>query len=237
MDRFAVHRRILSSSFSATETSEASMSSLGSAMPPPSQWRSLGAERYNGAERMAFETSNFTGMLERAEAFFAAKCEHFTTDGLSVHIKYTRAKGRDFAGYYRAGDTRIVVAVKRRLRYPRDAAYGVGSVTCAKRVKGRRPYKLVWHEGRFTSPDDLLVFALGHETWHYLCGSGQRKGDHETKANCNGFLWLAEFQAWRGPGCRVAPAPEKPPRPSNYRHDVAAQLLGADIGTQASFWP
>lgn len=158
------------------------------------------------------EICNFTGGLDLAEGFIRAKCEHFETDGLSVHIKHTRAKGRDVNGYYRLDDRRMVIAVKKRLRYPRQAAYGVGSVPVEKR-SGRRPFELVWHEERFDSPEDLLVFVAGHEFWHFLCHSGQRKRDHETKANCHGFLWLREFKRWAGPGHPVPAVPALPPRP------------------------
>ncbi len=159
------------------------------------------------------EIKNFTGTLDAAEAFIRAKAEHFDTDGLSVHIKYTRAKGRDLNGYYRLDDSRIVVAVKRRLRYPRQAAYGVGSQPVRSPRAGKRPYRLVWHEETFRSPDDLLVFAAGHEVWHYVCHSGQRKGDFETKANCAGFAWLTEFRRWAGAGTAVEAIPTLPPRP------------------------
>ena len=157
------------------------------------------------------EIKNFTGTLERAEAFIRAKAEHFDTTGLSVHIKHTRAKGRDLNGYYRLNDRRIVVAVKKRLRYPRRAAYGVGSRPLVRPRPGKRPYRLVWHEETFTGPDDLAVFAAGHEVWHFLCHSGQRRGDFETKANCSGFDWLCEFRHWTG--TVVAPVPPVPPRP------------------------
>lgn len=157
------------------------------------------------------EIRNYTEDLARAEAFIRAKCALIATDGLSIHIKYTRAKRRDVTGYYRFADRRIVIAVKRRLRYPRTAAYGVGSVTLARKPPRGRPFKLVWHEERFASPDDLLAFVAGHEVWHFLCHSGQRKGNHETKANCNGFLWLREFRRWAGTA--VDAVPPLPPRP------------------------
>ena len=159
------------------------------------------------------EVQNFTDKLELAQAFIEAKFACFDTSDVSLHIKYTRAKGRDLNGYYRFADKRIVVAVKKRLRYPRRAAYGVGTKSFARRQLSSRPYKLIWHEEAFRSPDDLLVFAAGHEAWHYLCHSGQRKGDYETRANCNGFLWLSEFQSWDGIGPAVQAPPKRPPRP------------------------
>jgi len=165
---------------------------------------------------------NFTGALARAEAFIRAKAALIATDGLSVHIKHTRAKGRDVNGYYRLTDRRIVIAVKKRLRYPRRAAYGVGSIPAAKRSIRGRPFKLLWYEDRFDGPDDLLVFVAGHEFWHFLCHSGQRKRDHETKANCHGFLWLREFRAWPGPGTPVAAIPVLPPRPDQCTEAPAA---------------
>ena len=158
------------------------------------------------------EIRNFTGAHERAEAFIRAKCHHVRTEGLSLHIKFTRAKGRDFDGYYRLDDRRIVIAVKRRLRYPRVGEYGIATTPTRSRV-ARRPWKLVWHAGTFESADDLLVFAAGHEFWHFLCHTGQRTRDHETRANCNGFLWLNEFQRWQGPPEPVAPVALMPPRP------------------------
>jgi hypothetical protein len=159
------------------------------------------------------ELRNFTGELEQAERFIRAKCALIATDGLSIHIKHTRAKRRDVVGYYRFADRRIVIAVKRRLRYPRRSAYGVGSLPIAQRSAHGRPFKLVWHEDRFDGPDDLLVFVAGHEVWHYLCHSGQRKGDHETKANCNGFAWLHEFRRWSANDRPVDAVPLRPPRP------------------------
>ena len=98
-------------------------------------------------------------------------------------------------------------------RYPVNLVRGEGSERLVRPTARGRPYKLVWHEERFESPDQLLVFVAGHEIWHFLCHSGQRRGDHETKANCNGFLWLAEFKRWAGPGHAVAPIPPLPPRP------------------------
>lgn len=168
------------------------------------------------------ELRNFTGRLERGESFVRAKASLADTTSLNVHIKFTRAKGRDINGYYRWKDQRMVLAVKQRLRYPRMAAYGVGTTPRDnRRLGGGLPYKLVWHEERFDSPDDLLVFVAGHEFWHYLCHSGQRKRDHETKANCNGFAWLHEFRAWTGPQCPVHEIPMVPPRP-----DRPAAIVG-----------
>lgn len=162
---------------------------------------------------MSLEVRNFTDALEHGEAFVRAKCALVETDGLTIHIKYTRARSRDVNGYYRLEDRRMVLAVKRRLRYPRVAAYGVGTVPAQRRRLGALPFRVVWHEERFTSPDDLLVFVAGHELWHFLCHSEQRKRDHETKANCHGFLWLREFQQWPGPPHPVAAIPMLPPRP------------------------
>jgi hypothetical protein len=118
------------------------------------------------------DLQNFTGKLERGEAFVRAKAAHADTGGLSVHIKFTRAKGRDVNGYYRWDDRRMVLAVKQRLRYPRRAAYGVGTQSRDWQRLGGRPYRLLWHEETFASPDDLLVFVAGHEFWHFLCHSG-----------------------------------------------------------------
>ncbi|MFT4569785.1 MAG: hypothetical protein ACI8TX_002240 [Hyphomicrobiaceae bacterium] len=176
---------------------------------------------------MPLELVNFTGTLSRAEAFVRAKAAHFRTDDLSVHVKYTKAKGRDVTGYYRLNDRRIVLAVKKRLRYPRNAAYGVGSQTLERPSKGRAPYKLLWWEDRFDSPEDLLVFVAGHEIWHFLCHSGQRKGDFETRANCHGFLWLAEFRSWTGVGEQVLPCPDRPLRPDRLAPNdwVASQRV------------
>lgn len=159
------------------------------------------------------EIKNFTEKMDHAQAFIEAKFARFDTSGVSLHIKYTRAKGRDLNGYYRFADQRIVVAVKKRLRYPRRAAYGVATQATARRGLSSRPYKLIWHEESFGSPDDLLVFAAGHEAWHYLCHSGQRKGDFETRANCNGFMWLGEFQKWSDRAQTVESIPKRPPRP------------------------
>jgi hypothetical protein len=174
------------------------------------------------------EIQNFTGKLDDAEAFIRAKFDQVDHTGVSIHIKHTRAKGRDLNGYYRFADRRIVVAVKKRLRFPRDAAYGVGSVTVDRRSLGGRPFKLVWHEDTFRNADDLAVFAAGHEMWHFLCHSGQRRGDFETRANCNGFLWLSEFRTWDGSTDRLRPIPARPPRPDlpNSEPAPAPELAG-----------
>jgi len=161
----------------------------------------------------AMELVNFTGKLERGEAFVRAKAAQVSTESLSVHIKYTRARGRDIDGYYRQTDRRMVLAVKQRLRYPRLAAYGVATTPVSDPRRASRPYRLVWHEERFDSPDDLLVFVAGHEFWHFLCHSGQRRRDHETRANCHGFEWLLEFRQWLGPEVAVRPIPVLPARP------------------------
>jgi hypothetical protein len=156
------------------------------------------------------EITNHTRIHERGIAFLRAKSAHFACEGLQVHVKHTRAKGRDVNGWFRPRDLRIVLATKQRLRYPRRAAYGVA--TRATPDKQRR-FDVVWHEETFHGPDDLFVFVAGHEVWHYLCASGQRKRDHETRANCHGFAWLREFRVWNGPGFPVAGIPELPARP------------------------
>lgn len=46
--------------------------------------------------------------------------------------------------------------------------------------------------------EDMVVELLGHETWHFLCHSGQMKGTGErntqARANLEGLRWLREFQ-------------------------------------------
>ena len=193
------------------------------------------------AEVAVEEFRNFTDGLGKAEAFIRAKCEQFATGGLSIHLKHTRAKDRDFDGYYRLDDSRLVVAVKQGLRYPRRAAYGVGSTSRQDWDGTGLPYHLVWHEDEFGSADDLAVFGAGHELWHFLCHTGQRRRDHETRANCNGFLWLAEFKDWPGPGAPVSAQPALPPRPDGDRPDGSSQdgpawvqlgLFGAGPGSE-----
>ncbi|MBI5504046.1 MAG: hypothetical protein HY899_04550 [Deltaproteobacteria bacterium] len=182
---------------------------------------------------MSLVVKNFTGALQRGESFLRAKCALVATEGLSIHIKHTSARGRDINGYYRLRDRRMVLAVKRRLRYPRVAAYGIGTVPAPRRRLGSAPFRVVWFEERFTSPDDLLVFVAGHELWHFLCHSEQRRRDHETKANCNGFLWLREFRHWRGPPHPVAAIPLLPPRPDAVVVDsAAAEPLQLDLFAQ-----
>ncbi|HEY2773292.1 MAG TPA: hypothetical protein VGK20_04470 [Candidatus Binatia bacterium] len=178
------------------------------------------------------EIRNFTGQLERGEAFVRAKAAQIETHELSIHIKFTRARGRDINGYYRWDDRRMVLAVKKRLRYPRMAAYGVGTMPRKTPRRGGLPYRLVWHEDRFESPDDLLVFVAGHEFWHFLCHTGQRKRDHETKANCLGFSWLLEFRAWAGLGVAVDRIPAIPPRPDLPAMSVVERRKDSIAGDQ-----
>lgn len=166
---------------------------------------------------MAAEILNLTDGHQRVEAFIRAKAALIDTTGLSIHIKHTRARGRDVTGYYRFADRRIVIAVKKRLKYPRRAAYGIGSRPAERKQLGSRPYKLVWYEDTFTSAEDLLVFVAGHEFWHFLCHTGQRSGDYEVRANCHGFMWLGEFQRWSGSQSNVEPIPPRPFRPDTPR--------------------
>jgi hypothetical protein len=170
---------------------------------------------------VAAEILNLIDGHERAETFLRAKAALVDTTGLSIHIKHTRARGRDVTGYYRFADRRIVIAVKKRLKYPRRAAYGVGSRSIDRKRLGSRPYKLVWFEETFTSSEDLLVFVAGHEFWHFLCHTGQRSGDFEVRANCHGFMWLGEFQRWAGPPGSVEPIPMRPYRPDLPRPATA----------------
>jgi hypothetical protein len=178
------------------------------------------------------EIQNFTRSLHSGQDFFLAKAEHFQTDGLCVHVKHTRAKGRDIDGYYRFEDQRMVLAVKQRLRYPRLASYGIGTLPRTK--AGGAPYELVWFEDRFDNPDELLVFVAGHEVWHFLCHSGQRRGDFETRANCHGFLWLAEYRRWQADKSSLRPPPERPPRPDQPQFQ---QWLDAPATSPAPLTP
>ena len=161
------------------------------------------------------DLKNFTGRLRRAEAFIRAKFGLIRTRGLSIRIKYTRAYDAEISGYYRWDDRRMVVAVQPGLRYPFKAAYSVASKGRGRHA--RLSTQQIWYEELFDSADDLLVFVAGHEMWHYLCHTRQRRGDQETKANCHGFMWLREFKRWRGSESRVARIPESPPRPDKRR--------------------
>jgi hypothetical protein len=116
--------------------------------------------------------------------------------------------------------------VKKRLKYPRRAAYGIGSEPLERKRLGARPYKLVWYEETFTSADDLLVFVAGHEFWHFLCHTGQRRGDFEVRANCHGFSWLSEFQRWSGAHAHVEDIPTRPRRPDAPRTIGSTPLQG-----------
>jgi hypothetical protein len=161
---------------------------------------------------------NFTHRLARGEAFLQAKCRLIDTRKLSIHIKFTRARGCDLTGYYRWDDRRIVMAVKPGLRFPLKAAYSVAHAP-SKDGRSKLGRQKIWYEERFDSLDDLLVFVAGHEIWHFLCDSRQRPADldQEDLANRVGFLWLAEFKRWRGEGARVASIPMNPPRPDLMR--------------------
>jgi hypothetical protein len=168
------------------------------------------------------EIKNFTGRLQRAEQFLRAKCDMVRTRGLSIHIKYTRAYDAEISGYYRWDDRRMVVAVQPGMRYPFRAAYSVAYAGRGRRARlNRQP---IWFEELFYSAEDLLVFVMGHEMWHYLCHTRQRSGDEETMANRNGFLWLREFKRWKGPRSRVARIPNAPPRPDMRRAQRAAKI-------------
>jgi hypothetical protein len=136
------------------------------------------------------------------------KLSPYDTAALSLHLKRHRRKDQLFSGYCRYADMVIVAAIHQDLPLPFRLAKPVGSTPNRRRRCG---YDYVWHEVVIETADQALVWVAGHECWHFLCKTGQRSGNWETRANRFGFEWLTEFLAPAGPRALFDEAPLSPP--------------------------
>lgn len=58
-------------------------------------------------------------------------------------------------------------------------------------------WSYVTKEMTFYNQNEVMVFVFGHEFWHFLCKTKQRRGNWETKANLFAIDLLDEYRDWR----------------------------------------
>jgi len=137
--------------------------------------------------------------FRRAELFFEEKMKKYDVSRLLVEMKYTSSEGvvtgwcQYPRKYNRTEPYHIIVRVNPNLNYPRMWNHYVGTIQIPN---GFSPIED--HE-EFRSPEDAMVYVLGHEAWHFLCKTKQERGNWQTKANASGFKFLREFKEWSGP--------------------------------------
>lgn len=147
--------------------------------------------------------------LSVAAEWIQEKLSGYDTSKLRLHLKHHRRKDQVFSGYYRFDDFLIVAAIHEKMTFPFLLQKPIGSTPNKRRRAG---YDYIWDQLAITSADQAIVWVAGHECWHYLCKTKQKKGNWETRANKFGFTWATEFAAQKTVGQKLfswMPAPIK----------------------------
>jgi len=134
-----------------------------------------------------------------AERFIQAKVQEsgYLVDNLRCRMKWSRGK-HAVVGYCCYPDKNstlytISARVMKHARLPVNLKYGVGTWQ-KKTDDGGRLWGFVHDEESTGSHDQLMVWIVAHELWHFLCKTKQEKGNYQTKANVFGFKWMREFK-------------------------------------------
>ena len=128
--------------------------------------------------------------LQLAPDWIREKLKTYDTRALRLHLKRHRRKDQLFSGYCRYDDCLIVAAVHEKLPLPFRLQKPVRSKPNPRTARG---YEYIWRDMAVATADQALVWVAGHECWHFLCRTGQQKGNWETRANNFGFDWLEAF--------------------------------------------
>ena len=128
--------------------------------------------------------------LTQAATWIRQKLASFDTSLMRLHLKRHRRKDQVFSGYCRYDDFLVVAAIHQRMPLPFLLQKPIGSVPNKRRKRG---FDYIWHEQVIETAEQALVWVAGHESWHYLCKTGQMKGNWETRANRYGFAWSQEY--------------------------------------------
>ena len=134
--------------------------------------------------------------LSDAAAFIVDKLRRFDLLGLKLHLKWHRQREVLGYGYFRPTDYRTVAAVASEFTYPFRHRKMV-----LTRQSGGRP-KRIYDEEMIHDVSEALVCVAGHEVWHFLCKTEEKKGDWHIGANVFGYVWLREFKKVRGRVCK-----------------------------------
>lgn len=110
---------------------------------------------------------------------------------LTINMKWSNS-GQFCSGRMRCADFDASCRVSKHNVYPITVSEAVGTQKVDEHF-------FVWVTERITFNDaeECMIYILGHELWHFLCETKQRKGNHQTKANKNGIDWLEKFRSWR----------------------------------------
>lgn len=132
---------------------------------------------------------NKTDYCKNAEAWFkqwVQDCE-FGFPNLFIELKKSRSKKINVSYFKRPNLIRVGINF--------DLANAVISIHEAVRSsKTDDGFSWVYDREKIRSADDLAIWTLGHEIWHYLCHTKQVKGNYQTKANAFGFNLLRQFK-------------------------------------------
>jgi len=152
--------------------------------------------------------------------FFIENAPNVKTDDLFVEVKKSRSR-EIVVGYCKyprgRGNYLIRVGVNFQISLPYVLRYAVetkrvktpgdgtpeacelererGVVDCNISRDGE--FLWIYDSERCATFDELVIWILSHELWHYLCHTKQATGNYQTKANAYGFKILRQFKKGR----------------------------------------
>ena len=144
-----------------------------------------------------------------AEDFFCDEMQKYITDNLIIIMDYTKSRlmngrchypikkvakpmGRSKGLYVdiKKGAFKIIANVKQSVLYPYLLKQAVGS----KKENNINGFDYIWDSELLFNINDTMIWLLGHEVWHFLCKTKQKKGNYQTQANKFGFEFLRNYK-------------------------------------------
>ena len=139
-------------------------------------------------------TKNTAIGIEQALEFIQREIQNYDTSNLIT--KFKNVPKSFITGYCRYpkhnGDNCVInCGVNINMQYPRSAEYAIGT----KQLNFKKGFKWITWVENFKDSNEAMVFLFGHELWHFLCKTKQKKGNHQTKANVFGFEMLSKYRS------------------------------------------
>jgi len=182
------------------------------------------AQRFMEDKMSRYDTENLTVRMH-------AKPIRSIYSGLCTYpIRKLSKKTGKYRSNYAKGDYKIKATINSEVLFPRGESATVGTISfeglMSMPLDGARTLQekyarydsilnqedkhlcdsqrgFFWIKRRigFTCLEEMMVFLLGHEMWHYMCRSGKMKGtgqrNTQARADKEGVAWLQEFKTQR----------------------------------------
>lgn len=137
---------------------------------------------------------NTANGIEHALNFIQTEIQNYNTSNLIVKFKnIPKSFIKGYCKYATSENSNYVIncGVISNGKYPRTAEYAIGT----QQLNFKKGFKWITWVENFKDSNEAMVFLFGHELWHFLCKTKQKKGNHQTKANVFGFEMLNKYRS------------------------------------------